>query len=154
VRPSFLILALALGCSGGLAGDPVTEPVSDWSFVADAEDLAFETTSGETFTWAAAGGLVHEGELFLHVSTIFTVEDDALTSILAGDGVRMHADGKLYDLRATRLTDAAAIERILPTLVREQMKVEATGVRWEPESERYPGTQVRQWFFRLESAAG
>ena len=42
-------------------------------------------------------------------------------------------------------------EAILPILVRAN-GMEATGTRWAPEPERYPGTQMQRWFFRLESA--
>ncbi len=151
VRRGTLALALLLGCSGGLEGDVVTDPVADWSFVANAEDVSFAAGNGETFTTVVANPIAHEGGLYLTVSTLFTFRDDGLDAILAGEGVRMRADGKVYDLSATHLTDPRDIDPLLPTLVRAN-GMEATGVRWDPEPSRYPGTQMPRWFFRLVSA--
>ena len=157
MRPDLLALALsalalALGCSRGLSGQVVTEPVDDWSFVAEAEDVAFATESGDTFTFVAAGPLVHEGALYLQASTIFARDDGALDALLAGEGLRMRVGSKLYDLDARRLTTPEEVSPLVPVILR-QSRIEATGARWDPEPERYPGTQARQWFFRLESAA-
>lgn len=147
-------LLLLLSCSPGLRGERVAEPVADWSFVSQANDVAFATESGRRFRFVVLGPLVREGRLFLHVATIFPFEDAALEEVLGGAGLRLRADGRLYPLRAKRLTRASEIEPLLETLVRENMKIEATGIRWDPEPERYPGTQMPQWFFRLESEAG
>lgn len=65
--------------------------------------------------------------------------------------MQLGVDGRVYRLAARPLT-TAEIERVLPTLVRENLKVEATRIRWDPQPARYPGAQVHQWFFRLESA--
>ena len=151
MRQAALALALLLGCSGGLEGEVVTDPVADWSFVENAEDVAFAAGNGETFTTVLANPITHEGALYLTVSTLFTFSDDALDAILAGEGVRMRADGKVYDLSATHLTDARDIDPLLPALVRAD-GVEVTGARWDPEPSRYPGTQMPRWFFRLASA--
>ena len=150
VRWRTLALALLLGCSGGLEGEVVTNPVADWSFVASAEDVAFAAGSGETFTTVFATPITHEGKLYLSVSSLFTFHDDALDAILAGEGVRMQAAGKVYELSATRLTDPRDIDPLLPTLVRAD-GIDATGIRWDPEPSRYPGTQMSRWFFRLAS---
>ena len=141
-------------CSGPLEGDPVAGPISDWSFVSDAESLTVATESGRRFRSVLTSPFVHEGGLYLHVSTIFTLGDSALEELLAEGSLQLLADGRLYDLRATRLDARQEIDPLLPTLLRENMKVEATGARWDPTPERYPGTQVRQWFFRLESFPG
>jgi len=152
VKRTALALLLAAACSGALEGEPATAPVADWSFVSGAEDVALATQGGRRFRSVVATPLVHEGDLYLHVSTLFSLDDGALEELLAGGGLVLRAGGRLYDLRAIRLTDAREIERILPTLVREEMNVEASGLRWDPQPARYPGTQLRQWFFRLEGA--
>ena len=146
-----LVFAVLLGCSGALEGEVMTDPVVDWSFVANAKDVAFTTAGGQTFTNVVADPIVHEGKLYLGVSSLLTFGDGALDAILAGEGVRMRADGKVYDLLATHLTEAREVDPILPTLIRAN-GIEATGIRWDPEPERYPGTQMGRWFFRLESA--
>ena len=85
MRRGGLVLALLLGCSGALEGEVVTDPVVDWSFVATAQDVAFTAAGGETFTTVVANPVVHEGKLYLSVSTLFTFDDDALDAILAGE---------------------------------------------------------------------
>ena len=152
VLPGLAIAVLLIGCSGALEGERVTQPVDDWSFVTGAGDVALATANGERFRRVEARPFVHEGELYLRAQTIFAANDAALDAILAGEPLEMQVDGRVYPLTATHLTAAADVERVLPTLVRNGMKMEATGIRWEPDSERYPGTQVRQWFFRLRSA--
>ena len=151
MRARALALVLLLGCSGGLEGEVVSDPVADWSFVADAQDVAFETAGGENFITVSANPIVHDGDLYLSVSSIFTLGNDAVDATLAGEGIRMRADGKIYDLSATHLTEAREIDPILPTLVRANGR-EAPGIRWDPKPERYPGTQMQRWFFRLECA--
>lgn len=154
MRGPALALLLALGCSSPLEGEVVSEPVADWSSVADAEDVELATASGRRFRMAIARLSVHASALHLHVSTIFSLSDAALDELVESGRLRLRANGRVYDLRATRLTTAAEIDPLLPTLVRGQMKIEATGLRWDPEPARYPGTQLRQWFFRLESSSG
>lgn len=152
--PIALVVVLLLGCSGRLEGERVEEPVDDWSFVTEANDVVFATAGGQRFRRLEARPLVHEGDLYLHAQTIFSANDAALDAILAGERLEMRAAGHVYPLKATPLTETADIERVLPTLVRQGMKIEATGIRWDPEPARYPGTQMRQWFFRLSSAGG
>ncbi len=143
--------ALVLACSGPLEGERVEKPTFDWRFVAEAADVTFATADGQRFRRVEVAPLVHDGELYLYGQTIFSANDSALDAVLAGDPLEMQVDGRVYPLAATRLTETADIERVLPTLVRQGMGIEATGIRWDPEPERYPGTQVRQWFFRLRS---
>jgi hypothetical protein len=151
VRRAALLLVLLLGCSPPLRGEPVTAPVTDWSFVREAKDVAFETGEGRRFRRVAAQPVVQDGALHLHVFTFAAGDDAALVELLAGGALRMQAAGRVYDLRAAPLLTVEQIEAVLPAVVRDEMKMEATGLRWEPNPPRYPGTQLRQWFFRLES---
>jgi hypothetical protein len=153
VRRAALVVALLLACSPPLRGELATQPVSDWSFVREAKDVAFETAGGRRFRTVAAAPVVQGGALHLHVFTFATGDDAALAELLAAGGLRMGVAGRIHALRATPLTAAAEIEAILPALVRDEMKMDATGLRWDPRPARYPGTQLRQWFFRLESAS-
>ena len=86
-----------------------------------------------------------------HASQVLTAETERRNMMTLARRNSHLGKGKLYDLDARQLTTPAEIDRILPGLVR-QNGIEATGVRWDPEPERYPGTQMRQWFLRLESA--
>jgi hypothetical protein len=153
VRGSVLALLLALGCSAPLEGERVREPVADWSFVSEARDVELATASGRRFRTVIANPFVHGRALYLHVTTILPFSDAALDDVLGGAGLALRTGGRVYALRATRLDTAREIDPLLPTLVRG-MSIEATGLRWDPEPARYPATQVRQWFFRLEPAGG
>lgn len=143
--------ALVLACSAPLEGELVGEPVDDWTFAAGSDDIDFESPGGLRFRRVLVDTHVYDGALYLVVSTIFSAEDAALDEVLAGGRVRARIEGKRYDLRAARLERAEDIDPFLPSLLRESMGIESEGARWDPEPERYPGTQVRQWFFRLES---
>ncbi len=55
-----LVFAVLLGCSGALEGEVVTDPVADWSFVANAKDVAFTTARGQSVTTVAANPIVHD----------------------------------------------------------------------------------------------
>jgi hypothetical protein len=150
-RAAVLALALALpACGGRLEGERASEPVRDWSFVAQADDVAFETSRGRRFRWVQPAAHAHEGALYLYVSTVLNRRDAALEEVLAGGELRMRAGGRLYDLRAVRLTEPAQIDPILPSLLSERMEIEAVGAHLAPSPARYPGTQLRQWFFRLQ----
>jgi hypothetical protein len=154
VRPATLALCLALACSARLEGELVSEPVADWSFLAGAGDVELATASGRRFRTVQAEPFVHEGALYLYVSTILPGSDAALGELHSGGELRLRAQGRVYPLRATELTRGAEIDPILPSLVRNTMAIEATGLRWDPEPARYPGTQIRRWLFRLEPATG
>lgn len=149
--PLLCASALALGCGGALDGEPVRIPVDDWSFVTDAEDVAFATPSGRRFLRVVVDPFVHDGDLFLHVFTFLGSGGAAVEELLATRRVRMQAAGSLYELEATPLTDPADIDPILPSLLRQTLQIEATGAHWDPDTERYPGTQLTQWILALGS---
>ena len=152
MRRGALALCLALACSAPLEGEVVSQPVADWSFLGEAGDVALATASGRRFRTVQAVPFVHEGALYLRVSTILPTSDAALDELRAGAELRLRAQGHVHPLRAIELTRAAEIDPILPSLVRDTLAIEATGLRWDPDPARYPGTQIRQWFFRLEPA--
>jgi hypothetical protein len=154
VRRWALALGLALACSAPLEGELASQPVADWSFLAEADDVALATASGRRFRTVQAEPFAHEGALYLYVSTILPASDAALDELRSGAELRLRARGSVHPLRAVELTTGAEIDPILPTLVRETLAIEATGLRWDPEPARYPGTQIRRWLFRLEPASG
>ena len=65
--------------------------------------------------------------------------------------MRVAVDGRVWTGRAVPLTSAGEIEPLLPELLRLN-HVQARAPRWDPEPARYPGTQIQQWFFRVEVA--
>jgi hypothetical protein len=153
VRWGTLALGLALACSAPLEGELASEPVADWSFLAGADDVALATAGGRRFRTVQAAPFVHQGALYLYVSTILPGSDAALRELRGGAELRLRTRGRVHPLRATELTTGAEIDPILPTLVRETFSIEGTGLRWDPEPARYPGTQIRRWLFRLETPA-
>lgn len=146
--PGALLLACALACGSGLEGEP-GGAVEDWSFVRDAESVAFGAADGTPVRRVLAHPLVLDGRLHLRALTVFAVEDPALAAILETGRARVAVDGRVWTVRAVRLTRAEQIDPLLPELLRLS-HLEATAPRWEPTTPRYPGTQVQQWFLRLE----
>jgi hypothetical protein len=148
-----LAAALAVGaCRAPLEGEVAAEPVPDWSFVRDAGEVAFATRSGRAFRMVRAVPFVVDGALHLYVSSIFAAEDPALLELLEDPLLRVGVGGRIHETRAVRLAAPEEITPVLPALLRDAMRVEAVAPRYEPSPPRYPGTQIRQWFFRLESA--
>lgn len=144
---AFVVASFAWSC--GVSGDLVREPVDDWSFMAETEGVRFETAGGAGFGMGA-GPIVLDGSLYLQVSTIFEQDVEGVGALEAGDTVRMQVGDDVYPLVATPLTTAADVQHLVPVLLRRS-GIDATGARWDPDPERYPGTQIRQWFYRLES---
>jgi hypothetical protein len=156
------LLLLALACAGPLEGEMATEAVEDWSFLAQADDLELATAGGRRFRAVQAGPLVHEGELYLHASTIFSLGDAALEELLAGGGVRARAaaraaqDGRAelghrvrvlgddLDLEVrrdgARLVHEAAVERAQQVVAHDERRDRAAGC----EDEEQPGAQREQ----------
>lgn len=147
-----VLLASALGCGSGLEGEP-GGPVSDWSFVRDAESVEFGAADGTPLRFVLAHPLVVDGRLYLRALTVFPLEHPALDAILEEGRARVAVDGRVWELRAVRLTKAEEIDPLLPELLRQSHMV-ATGAHWDPTPARYPGTQVKQWFLRLEQTRG
>lgn len=149
MRTVALVLSLWLaGC--GVSGDPVTGPVGDLTFVAEAEDVAFATGSGKSLRGVRVRPFVADGALHLWISTLFELGSGAADALAAEGELQIATGGKLYRARAVRLETPEAIGAVLPVLLREGFDAEAAHVRWDPAPERYPGTQLRQWFFRVE----
>lgn len=112
-----LVLPLALAACGGpflvfpggaLSGEVVEEPVTDWSFVTDSY-VDLETRPSDPYS-VELNYFVREGRLYL---------DPAegrrwLDHLRADDRVRVRFGGKVYPLRAVRVTDPAELEGFDP----------------------------------------
>lgn len=142
-----LLCVAGVPACGGLQGEP-GGAVADWSFIEQAESVQFGTPGGRRFRFVRSQPLVHEGRLYLYVSSVFTLGDDALDAVRSGEPVRVAVDGRIWDLSATAL-DSDAIQEILPSLLSGRMGVEAEGAHWDPAPARYPHTQIAQSFFEL-----
>lgn len=143
-----LLLVAGLACGSGLAGAP-GGAVDDWSFVRDARNVTFAAGDGTPIRLALAHPMVVKGRLYLHAMTLLDVADPALRAILREGRVQMAVRGRVWRGRAVPLTRAAEIDPLLPELLRLS-HVQGTAPHWNPQPARYPGTQLRQWFFRLD----
>lgn len=143
-----VLIATALAC-GSVEGEP-GGVVDDWTFVRDAESVAFGAADGTPVRLVASHPLVVEGRLYLRAFTVFPWEDAALATILEEGRARVVVDGRVWTLRAVPLTRAEEIDPLLPELLRVS-HMEATDPRWDPDPPRYPGTQMKQWFVRLDA---
>ncbi len=150
MRRFVAVALLALACGPGLEGEPAAAPVADWSFAAQAESVAFAAADGTPIRFVLAQPLVVDESLYLRAMTILPVKDPALAAILEEGRVQVAVDGRVWQAQAVRLTTAAEIDPLLPELLRVS-HVEAVDPHWDPNPTRYPGTQVQQWFFRVET---
>jgi hypothetical protein len=66
--------------------------------------------------------------------------------------MRVRAGGVVYRARAVPLEGAEQIDPVLPDLLTGVQHLHVGAPHWiGTASERYPGTQVRQRFFRVEA---
>jgi hypothetical protein len=157
-RAALLALALAaaacdLGPLGGTAlqGEPAAEPLHDWTFLADRYALEIETVAPSLLPSATTWFVVHEGTLWLYAILPPPLESPWVRRLRDVDpGVRIRVDGKLHAGRATWVGDPAALEPLLPALLRKYHLVETPRARFVPSPERHPGTQIRHVFFRVD----
>ena len=64
----------------------------------------------------------------------------------------IRVDGRLHEGLARLVTDPAQLEPLLPRVLAKYHMVEVDGARFAA-SPRFPGTQIRHWFFRVEPPA-
>lgn len=92
-----------------VAGEPVTAPITDWSFAAPIQTLELEVTPEEPrsiTTWF----LIVDGVLYVPSGG---AAKKTWPGQVEHDGrVRVRLDGKLYELQATRATDPELGKRL------------------------------------------
>lgn len=149
------LVALAAGCNLGplggsrLSGERVREPVRDWSFAANQYVLEIETRASALLPSARTWFVVHDGTLWLYAMAPRSFVYPWVRRLRQIDpGVSIRVDGKLYAGRATLVTEAAAIEPLLPSVLRKYHMVDVTRARFA--SPQTQGTQLRHWFFRVD----
>jgi hypothetical protein len=133
VRRGALALCLALACSAPLEGEVVSQPVADWSFLAEAGDVA---RHGERTALPHRAG---EALRPWGPSTSRSPRSSprpALDELRAGAELRPAREG-VAPLRAIELTTGAEIDPILPTSCARPPR--SSRLRWDPEPARYPG---------------
>jgi hypothetical protein len=122
-----------------LTGEVVNEPVTDWSFATDVQEVAFETRPAwphSVTIWC----FVHEGKLYVP-----GWDTRAWTYFAIGDPrVRVKIGDKVYPGIATRVTgtDLEAVREPINAISRTKY-----GVGAAPGSAGPPGL----WLFRIDS---
>jgi hypothetical protein len=145
-----LAAALAVLACGGRLGEPSAATLPEAAALVAASDLAFATAEGETPGFLSPTPFVHAGALHFVVSAL-PGTDASWTEAVSGP-MRVRAGGVVYRARAVPLEGAEQIDPVLPDLLTRVQRMHVTAPHWVGNSsERYPGTQLRQRFFRVEA---
>ena len=116
------------------SGEPAAPP-ADGSFATDAPRMELELPAelGRSIT---TGVVVVDGKLYL--PCLFHEAKRWPPAVLRDPQVRVRLDGKIYELRAVRVDDAATLARIAPIFVAKYSETDGSSL----------GT--RDWMFALE----
>jgi hypothetical protein len=131
---------------GGLRGEVHAAPVRDWSFTDAKHTIQLETNPEQPHsvnTWCVG----YDGNLYIPTSLILGTKDPSargwVANVLENPLVRVRIDGRLYELRAVRVSDEQELETVRAKLIAKYDEVEAG----EEQAEH-------AWIFRLESRTG
>lgn len=131
---------------GALRGEVQTAPVGDWSFTDANHTIQLETNSQDPHsvnTWCAGQG----GNLYIATSLILGTEDPAergwVQNVERDPLVRVRIDGKVYELRATRVRDEQELGAARAKFIDKYEEIEDGDER--PQ---------KAWIFRLERRGG
>ena len=150
-----LLAGCELGPLGGtpLRGEPATESVRDWSFLEPRYAIEIETHASSFLPSAQARFVVQDGVLWLYAMANADFEYPWVRRLRDEDpGVSIEVDGKLYPGQAVWVDDADALAPLLPAVLRKYHMVETSRARFAQHPERFPGTQIRHAFFRVDPA--
>lgn len=148
-----LLVATVLACGplgpipgGALRGEVHAAPVRDWSFTDANHTIQLETNPQQPHsvnTWCVG----YEGNLYIPTSLILGTKDPSargwVANVLENPLVRVRIDGRLYELRAVRVSDEQELETVRAKLIAKYDEVEAGDEQAE-----------HAWIFRLESRKG
>jgi hypothetical protein len=139
---SFAFILIALGCNGPFAvlpggqldGDVMSLP-PDWVFAGDYGTIQLETRPEEPYSVNIAYTVI-DGSLYINAGD---TETQWVKNLAANPHVRMRMEGVLYELSATRISDAAEIS--------------VFGKAWTDQSmfRRDPVELDPVWIYRLNS---
>ncbi len=124
---------------GELGGDPTPAP-SDWGFMTDVDQVQIETRPDEPYsvnTWIYGSG----DRLYVPTSLILGASDPTerqwVRNVVEDDRVRLRVEGRVYELRARRVTDPVELEKARAKLLE----------KYEVEDDEHAQAA---WIFRLE----
>jgi hypothetical protein len=124
---------------GRLQGEAVREAVSDWSFANPHETIQIETRVEDPHSvtvWCVA----HEGRLY--IPSRHPEKKRWVQNVQEDPRVRVRVAGKIYVGRASRVTDPAEIEAVVPALLRKY--------DLDPPQDEEPDV----WIFRIDAPVG
>ncbi|HEY8153049.1 MAG TPA: hypothetical protein VII72_02860 [Myxococcota bacterium] len=150
-----LLAGCEIGPLGGtpLRGEPAAESVRDWSFLEPRYTIEIETHASSLLPSAQARFVVQDGVLWLYAMATADLEFPWVRRLRDVDaGVTILVDGRLHSARAVLVRDPDALAPLLPSVLRKYHFVETSRARFVASPERFPGTQIRHWFFRVEPA--
>ena len=143
-------LVLALAACGERLADPSDAPLPDGERIVAAKDISFATAAGEGPGFLSPTPFAHAGALHFVVSAL-PGTDASWIGKMSGP-IRVRADGVVYRARAVPLEGAEQIDPVLPDLLTRVQRMHVGQPHWVgSSSERYPGTQLHQRFFRVEA---
>ena len=145
-----LVSACDLGPLGAsaLRGEPATEPVGDWSFLESQYNVDIQPHADAWLPAARSWFVVEDGVLWLYAMST-DLEPPWLARLRDDPSITLGVDGRLYEARATLVTDPARLEPLLPRVLAKYHLVETPRARFVPHPERFPDTQIHHWFFAV-----
>ena len=93
-----------------VAGTEVTEPVADWSFAADVQEIELQLASQtkSRTTWI----LVHDGKAYVPASTKFPPGKTWHKKALEDGRATLRIAGRKYPVTLTRVSDPAVLDAL------------------------------------------
>jgi hypothetical protein len=144
------VLAIASTACGERLAEPSDAPLPDAARLVAAKDLAFATAAGQGPGFLSPTPFAHAGALHFVVSALPGTETSWIGKM--SGAIRVRADGVVYRARAVPLEGAEQIDPVLPDLLTGVQRMHVGAPHWVGgSSERYPGTQLHQRFFRVEA---
>lgn len=127
---------------GKLSGELVNHPVTDWSFLDEFEEVQLEVAPKNPRS-INVHSFVHEGTLYVGADFYFPFKR-WIHQVMRDNRVTVRARGKLYRMRAVRVSDPNEAAALRSELERRL----ATWRGLDPNTT--PGFQTEVWLFRLE----
>ena len=125
---------------GRIAGELATELVNDWTFTDDISTIQIETRPDDPYsvtTWCFTDGP------HLYIPSRGAPTKPWVKNVLADPRVRLRIGGKVYAMRATRVTDDGQRGKLIALLKKKYVTA-----RWGMDDD--PEASPDTWFFHVE----
>jgi hypothetical protein len=125
--------------AGGRLDGSTSAAPADWRFTDGVSTIQVETRPEDPYsvtTWCFSDGTG------LYVPSRSAARKPWVQNVLADPRVRLRIEDRVFEMTASRVTDAAELRRVIP-LLRAKYRMARWGMDDDPASA--PGT----WFFRM-----